>query len=177
MIPERFRPDCDACCGLCCVANAFDSIQGFGYNKPARTPCLHLQTDFRCSIHEVLAEKGFPGCVSFDCFGAGQWVTQRLFHGAVWSNSSRIAPRMFRSFSRIMVIHELLVLLLIAKQHVTDPDTVARLDKKQRELEVLCEAETQESSGTEISTVKQETMDLIRELGTSTEIINLTKKS
>ncbi len=44
----------------------------FAVDKPAGTPCPNLRDDSRCGIHTQLRERGFGGCVAFDCFGAGQ---------------------------------------------------------------------------------------------------------
>ena len=38
-----------------------------------------------------------PGCVAYDCFGAGQHVTQVTFEGADWRGSPETAERMFDS--------------------------------------------------------------------------------
>ena len=79
----------------------FDADQGFGHDKPAHEPCRHLQADFRCTIHGQLAQSGYPGCAGFDCFGAGQRVTQELFGGANWSSSPDIAREMFDCYERL----------------------------------------------------------------------------
>ncbi len=39
-------------------------------------PCPNLGGDFRCGIHRDLRAKGFRGCTVYDCFGAGQHLTQ-----------------------------------------------------------------------------------------------------
>jgi hypothetical protein len=72
--------------------------QGFPFDKPAATPCVHLDAPHRCSIHATRRNHGFVACESFDCFGAGQWVTQRLFGGAKWTDSPDIARRMFAAY-------------------------------------------------------------------------------
>jgi hypothetical protein len=68
--------DCASCAGLCCVVPAFAKSSDFAINKPAGKACPHLGGDFRCGIHERLGENGFRGCIVFDCFGAGQRITQ-----------------------------------------------------------------------------------------------------
>ena len=55
---------------------------------PAGKPCPNLREDFRCRIHEQLAERGFPGCVVFDCFGAGQ----RLVHHPLGVLGGQVLP-------------------------------------------------------------------------------------
>jgi uncharacterized protein YjbI with pentapeptide repeats len=101
-------PDCAKCCGLCCVAPAFLASADFAIDKPAGRPCPNLQPDFRCGIHSNLRGAGFPGCVVYDCFGAGQRVTQEIFAGADWRTDPEIAPRMFAVYFVVRHLHELL---------------------------------------------------------------------
>lgn len=70
------RADCGQCRGLCCVVPAFAASADFAIDKPVGKACPNLGDDFRCGIHTQLREKGFPGCTVYDCFGAGQHVTQ-----------------------------------------------------------------------------------------------------
>ena len=69
---EHLQADCSRCAALCCVLPAFSASADFALDKPAGTPCPNLRADALCGIHEQLVERGFPGCVAFDCFGAGQ---------------------------------------------------------------------------------------------------------
>ena len=75
------RSDCARCAGLCCTALCFARADGFPADKEAGRPCAHLLPDFRCRIHEQLEQKGLKGCLGYDCFGAGQFVIQELYHG------------------------------------------------------------------------------------------------
>ncbi len=115
---SKFRADCSRCCGLCCVAPAQLALQGFPANKPANRPCDHLDACNRCSIHEDRAEHGFSACEGFDCFGAGQWVTQELFGGADWRASREVATRMFDAYLGWMPRFEAAALLETAMPHV-----------------------------------------------------------
>lgn len=54
---ENLRADCEKCFGLCCVSLYFSKSEGFPNDKVAGTPCINLQSDFRCSIHENLRKK------------------------------------------------------------------------------------------------------------------------
>jgi hypothetical protein len=83
-LPASLRADCSRCAGLCCVVPAFYSVQGFAFDKPAYSACKYLTLENRCAIHTGLAARGFSGCVAFDCYGAGQRVTQELFNGMSW---------------------------------------------------------------------------------------------
>jgi uncharacterized protein YjbI with pentapeptide repeats len=105
---SSLRADCERCFGLCCVAPAFSASADFAISKDAGHPCPNLQPDFRCGIHAHLRERGFPGCVVYDCFGAGQKVAQVTFGGQDWRRSPGIAERMFRVFTIMRQLHELL---------------------------------------------------------------------
>ena len=107
----ELKADCSRCAGLCCVAPAFAKSSDFAIDKPAGTACRHLGGDFRCTIHEHLAARGFPGCTVFDCFGAGQHLTQETFGGRDWRSSPEIAGAMFAGLPVMRQLHELLWLL------------------------------------------------------------------
>ncbi|MET8678228.1 pentapeptide repeat-containing protein [Streptomyces sp. NPDC004647] len=110
--PDRDRPDlqadCGSCFGLCCVALPFAASADFAVNKDAGQPCTNLQADFRCGIHTRLRESGFPGCTVFDCFGAGQKVSQITFGGQDWRQAPDTARQMFDVFPVMRQLHELL---------------------------------------------------------------------
>ena len=105
------KPDCERCCGLCCVAPAFAVSPDFAINKGPGEPCPNLTREFRCGIHDHLRVEGFQGCVAYDCFGAGQKVTQVTFNGQDWRQSPRIAGQMFEVFGDMRQLHALLVYL------------------------------------------------------------------
>ncbi|MFC4059626.1 pentapeptide repeat-containing protein [Planomonospora corallina] len=106
--PDALRADCERCFALCCVAPAFAASADFAIDKPAGRACPNLQQDFRCGIHRDLREKGFTGCTVFDCFGAGQQVSQVTFGGEDWRRNPGTAKRMFEVFAVMRQIHELL---------------------------------------------------------------------
>jgi uncharacterized protein YjbI with pentapeptide repeats len=108
--PRRFslRADCERCAGLCCVAPAFAASADFAIDKEAEQACPNLQSDFRCAIHTRLRQEGFPGCAVYDCFGAGQKVTQVTFGGQDWRRTPQIAEQSFAVFTVMRQLHELL---------------------------------------------------------------------
>ncbi|MPY50610.1 pentapeptide repeat-containing protein [Streptomyces acidicola] len=107
--PLDLRADCSRCFGLCCVALAFAHSADFAVDKAAGEPCANLREDFRCGIHTELRQKGFTGCTVYDCFGAGQKVSQVTFGGRDWRTGSRAdARRMFDVFPVVRQLHELL---------------------------------------------------------------------
>ncbi|MEU7225067.1 pentapeptide repeat-containing protein [Streptomyces chrestomyceticus] len=102
------QADCGSCFGLCCVALPFAASADFAVDKPAGKPCTNLQADFSCGIHARLRDKGFSGCTVFDCFGAGQKVSQVTFGGADWRGAPGTARQMFDVFPVMRQLHELL---------------------------------------------------------------------
>ncbi|MEU2337757.1 pentapeptide repeat-containing protein [Streptomyces sp. NPDC013172] len=112
---SRLRGDCSRCFGLCCVALPFTASADFAVSKPAGTPCRNLGGDHRCGIHAELRQRGFPGCTVYDCFGAGQRVSQVTFGGQDWrTGSAQQARRMFDAFPVVRQLHELLWYLTAA---------------------------------------------------------------
>lgn len=139
-LPASLRPDCGRCLALCCVAPAFDAAQGFGYDKPAGEPCRHLEPDHRCAIHPALVAQGFPGCASFDCFGAGQRATAR-FRGEGWRTSPELAQRMFATYSRLRTLHELLAMATLALPRARDDGAAEALRQLLAHVTRLCETD------------------------------------
>lgn len=117
---SNYRADCGSCCGLCCVVPDQLTVQGFPMNKPADTPCARLDESCRCSIHVTRAEHGYKVCQAFDCYGAGQWVTQRLFGGARWTDSPETASRMFAAYRYWAPRFEAAALIEAALPYVRD---------------------------------------------------------
>jgi len=115
----ELRAECSRCVGLCCVAPAFARSAEFAVDKPAGTPCAHLQADFRCGIHVDLRDRGFSGCTVFDCLGAGQRVTA-AFAGRDWHTPDVAAP-MFAAFAVARQVHELLWYLDEARLRAPEP--------------------------------------------------------
>lgn len=105
---ERLVADCTRCVALCCVVPTLIKSADFAINKPAGSPCRNLLADHRCSIHPDLRAKGFNGCTVYDCFGAGQQVTQVTFAGAGWRDGKATAKAMFAAFEVMRPLHELL---------------------------------------------------------------------
>jgi uncharacterized protein YjbI with pentapeptide repeats len=107
--PAGLRGDCGNCFGLCCVALPFARSADFAIDKEAGRACPNLGEDHRCGIHARLRQKGFTGCTVYDCFGAGQKVSQITFGGRDWRTADRDhARRMVEVFPVVRQLHELL---------------------------------------------------------------------
>jgi uncharacterized protein YjbI with pentapeptide repeats len=107
-LPIQLQADCANCFGLCCVALPFARSADFAIDKPAGRPCPHLRSDFACEIHARLRPEGFPGCTSYECFGAGQRIAQVTFGGRDWRAHPQLATPMFEAFQVMRQLHELL---------------------------------------------------------------------
>jgi hypothetical protein len=90
------------------VAPAFARSADFAIDKPAGRPCPNLRDDFRCGIHADLRDRGFPGCEVFDCFGAGQQLTQVTFGGRSWRDDAGLAAAQFAVLPVMRQLHEVL---------------------------------------------------------------------
>ena len=88
----ELRADCTQCFALCCMVPAFAASADFALDKPAGHPCPHLHPDSRCGIHAELRPRGFAGCAAYDCFGAGQRVSQ-VTVGRDWRAGRLYVPR------------------------------------------------------------------------------------
>jgi uncharacterized protein YjbI with pentapeptide repeats len=110
-IQNRFSADCEKCFGLCCVALPYAKSADFAFNKDGGTPCRNLQADYRCGIHKDLRNNGFRGCTVYECFGAGQKISQVTYNGEDWRDNPTIAKEMFDVFPIMQQLHEMLYYL------------------------------------------------------------------
>lgn len=102
----------------------FSASAGFGVDKPSGRACLNLLDDDRCGIHDSLREKGWPGCTVFECFGAGQQVSQVTYAGVSWREQDNL-PEMAAVLSVMRQLHEMLVHLLEVERRAPDEDSRA----------------------------------------------------
>ncbi len=99
--------DCQKCSGLCCVALYYSKTDGFPEDKPANVPCKHLEPHFKCAIHSQLFEKNLKGCLIYECFGAGQKVTQMYTGIGNWSTSPTLRKEIYEVFLTIRELHQM----------------------------------------------------------------------
>lgn len=106
-LQSKLRIDCEKCSGLCCVALYCMKTDGFPSDKEAGVPCKHLMSDFCCDIHPALVSKNMRGCLAYDCFGAGQKVTQQCYSNINWKSTSDKANEIFQVFLNIFQLHQM----------------------------------------------------------------------
>ncbi|MBO0961383.1 pentapeptide repeat-containing protein [Neobacillus sp. MM2021_6] len=108
---HRYSANCEDCFGLCCVALPYAKSADFPVDKDSGTPCSNLQADYRCGIHSHLRNKGFRGCTVYECFGAGQKVSQITYDGNDWRDHPESAKELFDLFPIMQQLHEMLYYL------------------------------------------------------------------
>jgi uncharacterized protein YjbI with pentapeptide repeats len=136
-------------------------------DKPAGQPCQNLLADFRCGIHDTLRERGFPGCVVFDCFGAGQHVTQVTFGGRNWRETPTIATSMFTVFTVMRQLRELLWYLTEALTLRHADPLQGELDHARERTEHLTNAGPDELAAFDVSDYRQEVGRLLARVSES----------
>lgn len=182
--------DCACCVGLCCIALPTTASADFGATKAAGVPCRHLLGDNRCAIHDRLRAAGWPGCASFECFGAGQRATSLLradFGGgtaaaageASWRDLDDPArSRVFTAFGSLRRLHETAYHLVTTLERGVGPplrcrgdlqaaldDVVAAIGRPLAELAVADPTPLQRRAGTALMMASAELRSARRDRG------------
>ncbi|MEU7580523.1 pentapeptide repeat-containing protein [Streptomyces sp. NPDC041068] len=155
------RADCGSCFGLCCVALAFSKSSDFPVNKDAGKPCTNLQADFRCGVHSELRDKGYRGCTVYDCFGAGQHVSQGTFEGRDWRKDPATARQMFEVFPIMRQLHELLWYVTEALTYPQTRPIAADLKRALATTERLAGGTPEAVAATDVAAHRQEVNTLL----------------
>ncbi|MFI1420947.1 pentapeptide repeat-containing protein [Streptomyces sp. NPDC020731] len=158
---EDLRADCADCFGLCCVALPFARSADFAADKAAGQACSNLQQDFRCGIHERLRDKGYPGCTVFDCFGAGQKVSQVTFGGTDWRRAPKTARSMFQVFPVMRQLHELLYYVTEALDLAPARPVHKELRKALAHIEGLTRGSAESITGLDVNALRGEVNPLL----------------
>jgi len=145
---DPLKTDCSKCAALCCVALAFDHGREFAFSKNPGEPCHNL-SGHRCTIHSDLADKGFSGCVAYDCLGAGNRVVQEVFAGRSWQQDTRLLGPMMEAFAAMREVHKRIDLLraahtfeLASEDKHARTQLLARLEHQQWDEDALNEFHT-----------------------------------
>jgi Pentapeptide repeats (8 copies) len=157
----HLRADCSRCAGLCCVAPEFAASADFAIDKRAGRACPNLQDDFRCGIHAQLRERGFPGCEVFDCFGAGQQLTQVTFGGRTWLEDPALAGAQFAVLPVMRQLHEILWYLAEALALPAAAPLHAEVRTAQARTEGLTAGTPQELAALDVGAHRREMGELL----------------
>jgi uncharacterized protein YjbI with pentapeptide repeats len=152
----ELRADCSRCFALCCVALSFTTSAEFALDKPAGQPCANLRGDDRCGIHADLRRRGFSGCTVFDCFGAGQQVSQHTFQAVSWRKDPQLARQMFAVFPVMRQLHELLWYLTDALALAAAAPIHAQLRREREAVRRLAGADAQTILGADVAALREQ---------------------
>lgn len=155
-------PDCARCFGLCCVALPFARSADFPVDKAAGDPCDNLQPDFACGIHPHLRERGWRGCTVFDCFGAGQQVSQVTFGGISWREAPDTATEMYAVLPVMHQLHEMLTHLAEARGLGGGREESAQVDAVIQQLTALTAASAATLLATDLGALRARVAPLLR---------------
>jgi uncharacterized protein YjbI with pentapeptide repeats len=160
---QQLKADCGSCFALCCVALPYAESVDFAKNKDAGTPCMHLDSDYRCKIHQNLRTSGFKGCTVYECYGAGQKVSQQTYHGVSWRDSPNIADEMFRVFPIMQQLHEMLYYIQEALNLQEAAPLHGKLQLIYKETEILTNGSPTSLLELDVPTHRQVVSDLLFE--------------
>ncbi|GAB3064986.1 pentapeptide repeat-containing protein [Intrasporangium mesophilum] len=146
--------DCARCFGLCCVALPFARSADFPVDKAGGDPCHNLLDDFRCRIHDSLEAEGWRGCITYDCLGAGQQVSQVTFGGVSWRDVPASATQMYAVLPVMRAVHESLRFVLEALSLEPGRNTASRLSEVRDQLAELTAAAADDLVGLDVQALR-----------------------
>lgn len=158
---SRLRANCADCFALCCTAFGFQRSADFPIDKPAGTPCLNLADDFSCSIHHSLRARGFRGCTVFDCFGAGQHVSQNLYGGTSWRERPDTSAAMFSAFAVVRQLHEMLWYLIEAAERAITSELVEPVARLRGEILEALDGNSSDILATNVERIRSEVREAL----------------
>ena len=144
--------DCAHCLGLCCVLLGFSRSADFASDKPAGEPCPQLDGTYRCTIHDRLDARGYRGCVTFSCFGAGPSLT-RAAAGRTWIEDPQMHARLTAAFPQARRLHELAWHLREADTHPLPPELEAKVQAARRRVEGMATASLDEIASADVAAI------------------------
>lgn len=148
--------NCKECSGLCCVALYFSKLDGFPENKKAGKPCINLNnSNYTCEVYAQLESKHLKGCLAYDCFGAGQKVTQESKSKGTWNTNNTIKQDIFKTFEINQLLNQILWYLLEAYT-ICDESEMNRIKQLIKENSILTKKEPHELLVSDIETYRNE---------------------
>jgi uncharacterized protein YjbI with pentapeptide repeats len=156
--------DCENCSGLCCVALFCAKTEGFPADKIGGKPCQNLRSDFRCKIHSKLVQSKMKGCLAYDCFGAGQKVTQKCYQNANWQTAPEQANQIFDVFLTIFQLHQMLWYLIEASSFNLGEIICTTIDELIHENEQMTELLPHEILNLDIEVYRLKVNGILKEV-------------
>lgn len=162
---RELRTDCTNCSGLCCTALFFSKMDGFPENKSAGKPCVNLQRDFRCKIHNELNRKKMKGCMGYDCFGAGQKVTKKLYGGSTWLSEPQKSKEIFDVFLKVFHLHQMLWFLMESRTLLPAKALWSGIDELIEKNQEICSGSPEAVMDFELEGYKEQVNGILKEVG------------
>lgn len=164
---EQLKADCSRCSGLCCTALYFSKVDGFPENKIAGKPCTKLQKDYRCNIHRELKKRNMKGCIGYDCFGAGQHVTQDIYKGETWQTSQEYSKEIFEVFMKVFQFYQMRYFLEESMTIVTAKELSNDIIKLIDENKGICNSTPQIILDTDIESYRNKVNIVLKQVCSS----------
>ena len=161
---EQLKVDCSQCSGLCCTALFFSKIDGFPENKIAGKPCTKLQNNYRCKIHHELEKRNMKGCIGYDCFGAGQHVTQYIYKGETWQTSKEQSKEIFDVFIIIFQLYQIRYFLEESRIVIPAKELWSDIENLINENEILCNSTKQSILDIDIDSYRNKVNILLKQV-------------
>lgn len=130
--------DCSKCSGLCCIALYCFKSDGFPQNKPIGKPCINLMDNFKCKIHSDLERKGMRGCIGYDCFGAGQYLTEEVYCGVTWKTQPERVKEICDLYMLMYRMFQLRFFLYESRKMASSETLLPEIDQLLQENEAMC---------------------------------------
>lgn len=134
----RLTSDCSKCSGLCCIALYCFQSDGFPQNKPIGKPCIHLMDNYKCKIHSNLESMGMRGCIAYDCFGAGQYLTENIYGGVTWQTQPKRTKEICDMFVLVYRLFQLRFFLYESKKLASSELLLAEISRLLQENDMIC---------------------------------------
>ena len=116
-------------------------------------------------MHSRLREVGHAGCTVYDCYGAGQHVTQEVFAGRSWREDAGTAAQVFAVFPVVRALHELQRLLVEARGLVAAAPLSDHLDAAVARTEALGALPADQLAELDVDVHRSSVVGLLREAG------------
>lgn len=136
--------DCSRCSGLCCIALYCFQSDGFPQDKPIGKPCINLMDNFKCRIHEDLESMGMRGCIGYDCFGAGQYLTEEIYGGVTWKTQPGKTKEICDMYMLIYRLFQLRFFLYESRKLVSSEVLLPEISRLLQENDSICKLPMQE---------------------------------
>jgi uncharacterized protein YjbI with pentapeptide repeats len=161
---RKLQIDCSKCSGLCCVALYCAKSDGFPDNKIAGKPCQNLMSDFCCAIHPQLMQANMKGCLAYDCFGAGQKVTQDCYPNTNWKKNPEKANEIFEVFLVMVQLYQMLWYLIEASHIISEKATQLEIEALILENEEMTARRPDEILRLDVETYRLKTNNVLKQV-------------